>query len=80
MPITQKEFNSSEVTSAAYELLKILIECPRYNVNEIMEYAKELREREGDTEDVDYEIETSSEEEEEESESESEEELKEDSD
>ena len=64
MPQKLKEFNSTEISMTANEILRILKECPKYNIIEILEYAKELRDNEGDIEDVDYEVETSSSEEE----------------
>ena len=73
MPQKLKEFNSTEISMTANEILRILKECPKYNIIEILEYAKELRDNEGDIEDVDYEVETSSSEEEYETDSETEE-------
>ena len=65
MPTKEKELSPSEINRISRDISRILSDCPKYNIIEILEYAKELRENEGDIEDVDYEVETSEDESEE---------------
>ena len=75
-----KSLNGSEIDDYANDIYKILKEVPLFYLNEVLELAKEGREREGEIDKLDTDSSSDEEEEEERIESESEEEDSESSD
>ena len=77
MTTKAKELTSCEVQLLAVDIARVLEQCPRYNLIEVLECAADMRNSEGDVEDVDYVELTSSDEDGTDSESEEEEEEEE---